>query len=663
MILPVDDEIDALLRQGAEWNAQGRGDEAMSCYVRALQCRPNHPETLFRVGEILLRARDFSRAEGLLSFAAQQRPTHAPSWLAWGDALRGLKRFDEALACFRHGESLDSANREAKIRVGAALGETGHPEEGLERLNALLGEDPEWSEIHLPLAAAHGKARRLTLAQAHLRAFRLLSAWSGPDFWEDEEDSDLYFFHREEALEADRERRQVPVTVFLKETRLCYYDGEPHPDDPPTVIGVPLARLSETLAESPLRFPRRVIWRGLDRAQLVRGLTAAARIEAAAALQERRAQALAPACYGAVPRFVPGEPLRVMGFTSRHTTVMQYASRSLLQAFARLGCQTLLTREENEREQWAMHHHMARYAAFAPHVMVSINHARHAWLPRETFHVTWWQDEMDELTSGAAIPWRERDLVYSLDPGLDRWLIQSGAPRVERQGFCIDAGVFHPPVPGTERRRKVVFVGVTHAHMVENPAEEVVRRRLLARLEAGEAVDWAVFHALERETGVPARRIHWDLIPVREAAVHWLCQCADLIDVEIYGRGWEEDPVVRPFFKGPLPHGAAVADLYRHSRFALVPHPYDLQSQRLAEAAACGCIPVVFDCRSLAAPPHWEDHCLWFRTREELRRVLQAGEVPAADPVGVAAGRTYDVFARRILAEIHQRLGWTEAIQ
>lgn len=137
---------------------------------------------------------------------------------------------------------------------------------------------------------------------------------------------------------------------------------------------------------------------------------------------------------------------------------------------------------------------------------------------------------------------------------------------------------------------------------------------------------------------------------VRDMSVRWLCLLSAEIEVEVYGRYWEHDDMVRPFFKGALPHGAAVATLYNETTYALVPHMFDLQSQRLIEAAACGAIPIVYDCRYRAEKPHWDDHCLWYRRQEELQDCLTKRTLKP--PRHLCQGRTFTDFAQRIITEV-----------
>lgn len=143
---------------------------------------------------------------------------------------------------------------------------------------------------------------------------------------------------------------------------------------------------------------------------------------------------------------------------------------------------------------------------------------------------------------------------------------------------------------------------------------------------------------------------------VRDTVVRWACELTH-IDVEIYGRGWEYDPVIMSKYKGELPHGEAVAQIYQEASHALVPMPLVLNSQRLAEIAACGCIPVVYDIRHEAEPPHWDKECLFFTTKAKLAVCIQ--HPPPGSPLEIAKIFSYDAMARRIITIIQKKIGTT----
>ncbi|MDH5230301.1 MAG: glycosyltransferase, partial [Gammaproteobacteria bacterium] len=113
----------------------------------------------------------------------------------------------------------------------------------------------------------------------------------------------------------------------------------------------------------------------------------------------------------------------------------------------------------------------------------------------------------------------------------------------------------------------------------------------------------------------------------------------------------DKDPIVQPFYKGAINHGEDLAKLYNSAEYALVvTQPTEVNNQRLAEAAACGAIPVVTDVRAQSEKPHWDDECLFFSNRDELYNALK--QKPKNDPSVIANYFSYKDFAKIIIDSV-----------
>lgn len=371
-------------------------------------------------------------------------------------------------------------------------------------------------------------------------------------------------------------------------------------------------------------------------------------------MAERREQALQLA-----PVARPDGRLKVMFVTSRITQVLQYTTCGLARAFESLGHEVLISIERSPLEQSYEYEVIREYLDFAPDMIVIIDHLRNDWLHPDVTHVAWFQDLMPPLAERQQLNVRPSDLVYSASVELDGYLHACGVEQVHRQSFCIDDGVFHPPLQD-KRRERIVFVGSAYAPKVtDGPKTLDLGHALRARVEQGEVFSRAEIEVLADEAGVDREQAYWVLYHflTRDLIVHWLCKhLPDLgIDVEIYGRYWDNDPLVAPYYRGEIEHGDKLAELYRTSRFALVCHPFELNSQRLAEVAACGCVPVVYDCRRVADAPHWDEQCLFFKTEAELTEMFER-RPPLPDPTPIAHGKTYREFAQKVLQQHRDRV-------
>jgi hypothetical protein len=440
--------------------------------------------------------------------------------------------------------------------------------------------------------------------------------------------------------------------------QLCYFDGEPFGHGPSNLVHLPAESVLETLVPTRLCLPTRIFCGASIAAEQQDAIETTFK-ELLAQVQSQRHAAAVQLVGRAVaqpPPSIDGRPLKVLLIASRFTQVMQYASRGLGDALARLGCEVDFRIEGSDRECWTLMHNIMDYVDSGPHLFISINHFTRDWLHPDVFEVSWWQDPMSSLRNGVWVPERARSIVLSAYPDLDDLLHSKGVKQVLRQGFCIDREVFHerPEIP---RSPKAVFVGGSYRPRLRSGLTDA-ERRVLQRIEemmlSGEGIRRTDLLALAERYGLQKERVLVDFwsYAVREITVRWLCQVPDL-EVEVYGRCWEDDPLVRPHFRGELPHGEAVARVYNGACCALVCLPTEVNSQRLAEAAACGCIPVVWDNRATAEPPHWEQECLYFRSREDLHHCLH--QRPPNPPHAIAEYASYDALAQRILDLVQER--------
>lgn len=472
---------------------------------------------------------------------------------------------------------------------------------------------------------------------------------------------DSYFFSARDAFREAVQQKYVDMkhpTIFG--LQVCYYDGEPFADAPPNMIHVPAEHVSELLLDAPTRLPTGIrIPAGTSHAvsqellSVFETLMQQVQDDRAKLVRERMARSGECA-----PRGNP-ERLRVMFATTRTTQVLQYATFGLARAFEALGHEVHVAIESNAMEHLDGHMLMKHYVEFLPDVFIVINHHRNTWLHPDVTYVAWYQDLMPPLEKAEQLNVRDNDQVYSAFAQLDPYLQACGVSTLYRQAFCVDSEVFHPPVEA-RRREAIVFVGSAYAPQVaDGPRTREMRSELEQAVARGEVFTEQQVYEMADRMGVDRNQAFWALYHyvTRDFIVHWMCEMlpAAGIEVEVYGRYWDRDPLVAPFFRGEVSHGEALADLYRQSRYSLVCHPFDLGSQRLVEVAACGCIPVVHDCRAIAEKPHWDDQCLYFSTPNSLVEVL--ADRPVLDPMPITAERTYLHFARTILQRREAQVG------
>lgn len=469
---------------------------------------------------------------------------------------------------------------------------------------------------------------------------------------------DTYFLDRDVARETALQQNRVGVNhPTITGLQLCYYDGEPFDDGPNNLIHVPAEQFVDYFTDTLFRIPEAIsLPAGIGKTEELQVRSTFVQLLSEV---EGKRKAIAnhffKAGQGLKPEFVPGEPLRIYLPASRITTVMQYSSKGLANAFARLGHEAHFLVEQDDREHLDTPWYLKAHFDINPHVIVNINHVNNGWLAPDVFNVVWWQDPTNEIKDGNPIAWRERDLVLAAYSDFDPFIEKTGMHDITRQGFCMDSEVFKPR-PEIERKPRMVFVGTSYRnHLTDDPAEKYAVKELEKAMAEGQPLTRELCQELADETGLEMLHLwHYRLnYVVRDNAVRWMCQQDDIEPV-VYGRGWEDDPIVAPYYKGELEHGEAVAQVYNEADYALVPLPQDINSQRLAEVAACGATPVVYDCRHHADLPHWDDECLFFRTQQQLYECI--GQKPKADPAAIAEENSYDHMAKKLLQMMEERL-------
>ena len=473
-------------------------------------------------------------------------------------------------------------------------------------------------------------------------------------------DSNLYFFDYKQAYQAAARRRQVPTAhLSITALQVCFYDGPPQADALENMISLPFEQIESRLLDLPYQLPNQIIFPVGTPGNFINEIGRVFEQALQKIIQQRKmlTARIRQQLKNQRPEFDRSTPLRILLKSSRLTTVMQHCSRQLARALEKQGHEVFLCLEENNMQLFDGYLHIKAQAAFNPHVIFNINTLDTQYLHPSVFYFSWWQDPMSTITRGITLPWRERDITLSLTRNFDDYLQRCGCPEIRRQHFCIDKEIFNT-THDVERENKIVFVGSSYrARLRKNPSESGALQDIVARMEAGEPVDEAFLRPLSRRWGLDYHRVYWDLFhyAVRDITLQWLCREAD-IPVEVYGRGWQDDPLVRPHFRGELPHGEAVARAYNSARYAFICHPFEVNSQRLVEAAACGSVPVVFDCRHIAEPPYWDAYCRFFRTAAQLRDCLHGND--DLDSTPIAQSFSYDRLADFVTRTVHKQLGW-----
>jgi superkiller protein 3 len=149
---------------GVVLHRQGKADEAIACFRKAIALDPKNASAHTNLGIALQQRGKLAEAENAFRRAIVLDPKLAAAHLHLGNALRGAGRTDEAIACYRKALELQpnlAAAKKALEALGAkeaaAPPAKAHPAEAdLKEAEAHL-KASRWCEVRIALARAEGR--------------------------------------------------------------------------------------------------------------------------------------------------------------------------------------------------------------------------------------------------------------------------------------------------------------------------------------------------------------------------------------------------------------------------------------------------------------------------------------------------------------------------
>jgi tetratricopeptide (TPR) repeat protein len=141
------DDAELWKHLGSVLVALDRQAEALLSYQHALKLNPRHWEAAYQSAVLLQQSKQFEEALRHFNLCDQWQPDHAPTLLMRGRALRGLKRYDECLADSLRAYALDPADPVACNNIGEALVWLGRSEEALPWFDKALKLRPDVVDV------------------------------------------------------------------------------------------------------------------------------------------------------------------------------------------------------------------------------------------------------------------------------------------------------------------------------------------------------------------------------------------------------------------------------------------------------------------------------------------------------------------------------------
>lgn len=318
-------------------------------------------------------------------------------------------------------------------------------------------------------------------------------------------------------------------------------------------------------------------------------------------------------------------PLRVLGVTSRFTTVLQYAMRDVRQTLEARGHTFRLLIEPDDQTPMLRHSYYVRAVSeFMPDLILMIDHNRSEFGALFDFPIpfcNWIQDELPHLFEPAP----DRLDAYDLVMGYITPRSARAAGYAWRQ--CLYASVpvnprlYGAPADADEDARLAPACDASYVSNLSQPPEAFLddtlsqltqpeTRRLLGalfeelrpRIARGQApctrqqtdgLIQQIAARLGRPIAVASaealrRRFVDRMINLffRQQPLEWAAELG--LDLHLYGRGWETHPRLSRFARGVAEPGAHSRAVFRRSRINLQLYPDSGIHQRLLEGLVSG---------------------------------------------------------------------------
>ena len=140
-----------LIEAGHGFEAQGRLDEAMQCYLDAIPLAPNPARAHLNHGNVLLLKGDLNGALEAFRTALKHKPDYAGAYYNIGNALLNAGQLDEAAANYRRALEIHPDYAEVHCSLGVALKELGQLDGAIASLQRALAIKPDLVEAQTNL--------------------------------------------------------------------------------------------------------------------------------------------------------------------------------------------------------------------------------------------------------------------------------------------------------------------------------------------------------------------------------------------------------------------------------------------------------------------------------------------------------------------------------
>jgi protein O-GlcNAc transferase len=131
---------------GSAFHDQGRLETAISCYRKALDLKPDFLQAHVNLGIAYQRLKQFNKALSCFEGALNLEPDCAEAYINMGNLYQAQARHRQALTCYRQAVHIEPENPVAHLNLGIALKKVGNTTEAAASYRRALNLKPDYAK-------------------------------------------------------------------------------------------------------------------------------------------------------------------------------------------------------------------------------------------------------------------------------------------------------------------------------------------------------------------------------------------------------------------------------------------------------------------------------------------------------------------------------------
>lgn len=128
--------------------SQGKLNEAIANYQKALEIQPDFVEVHHQLGEVYFQERKFPEATASCKLALKLQPNFAPAYKTLGNILQAQSRIEEALRAYNKALEIDPEFVEALVNKGTMISKLGQSEDAIACYRNAIELKPDMAAAH-----------------------------------------------------------------------------------------------------------------------------------------------------------------------------------------------------------------------------------------------------------------------------------------------------------------------------------------------------------------------------------------------------------------------------------------------------------------------------------------------------------------------------------